>query len=142
MLANAKSLIFTSNERLFFCWGDGDGDGDRDSGAWDWESWVDLRVDGFLDRGAPGWDVDEGRDERDRLEVVDGAAEARRDIAGDGGAGRFDVKDVGREGVGVGPDPGGFVVVVVVVGGIESREERRAEVRFGLFWFWVWIGVG
>jgi hypothetical protein len=38
-------------------------------------------------------EVDEGREERERLDVVEGAPEARRDIAGDGGAGRVDVSD-------------------------------------------------
>jgi hypothetical protein len=52
-------------------------------------------VDGFLDSVPGNWevDVDGGREERERLDVVEGAPEARRDIAGEGGAGRIDVSD-------------------------------------------------
>lgn len=39
-------------------------------------------------------DVEEGRDERERLDAVEGAVEARRDMAGEGGAGRLDVSEV------------------------------------------------
>lgn len=38
--------------------------------------------------------MEEGRDERERLEVVEGAVEARREIAGEGGAGLLDVSEV------------------------------------------------
>lgn len=81
MLANAKSLIFTRRLRLFFC-----------GELCDWESCVDLRIDGFRDIA---WEV--GLEERDRFEVVEGAAEARREIAGEGGAGRVEVSDVESE---------------------------------------------
>lgn len=81
VLANAKSLIFTRRLRLFFC-----------GELCDWESCVDLRIDGFRDIA---WEV--GLEERDRFEVVEGAAEARREIAGEGGAGRVEVSDVESE---------------------------------------------
>jgi hypothetical protein len=50
-------------------------------------------VDG-LRESIPGpweWIWDDGREDRERVEVVEGAPDARRDIAGEGGAGRVDV---------------------------------------------------
>lgn len=37
--------------------------------------------------------VDGGREDLERLEEMDGAPDARRDRAGEGGAGRVDVKE-------------------------------------------------
>jgi hypothetical protein len=72
----------------------------------DCESLLDFRLDGFLDRVPGGYcpcEVDVGLDERrERLDAVEGAPEARRDIAGEGGAGREDVNDEVDSGRGFG----------------------------------------
>lgn len=98
MLANAKSLILTRSERRFFCCCGGD-EGDPDCGvgedisapkvipaSWLCESCVDLRVEGLRERTCEG-----GRLERERADVVEAAPDARREMAGDGGAGREEV---------------------------------------------------
>jgi hypothetical protein len=99
---------------------------------------VDLRLDleeGLREREMDRdceceCDLDEGREDRERFEAVDGAPEARRDIAGEGGAGRDDVSedvDFGRAASEFDDEPALRMGL-----GLESREDIRWEADGGL----------
>jgi hypothetical protein len=88
-------------------------------------------VDGFRESEPdpdPWWICEEGREDRERVDVVDGAPEARLDIAGEGGAGRLDVR--GDVAVEVDCESGRCFVVADTLGlEIESRVDTLMDAR-------------
>lgn len=98
-------------------------------GMEDWERRVERRC-GVMVVEAGMW-VDGGREERERVDVVEGAALVRREMAGEGGAGRVEVSgdvEADVEPPGIEEVSRDGMVMVVVEGGMKFGSEF--EFRF------------